>query len=268
MQHQAEPQTRSIGLFGLVGRLKVIMVTVSLVGLLASNIAAVLSAGFHDLLYTGVRKVLLIAGQATADDWTRRSKTIEVDKEVRKQTAELRAKAADSEARRVQTQVDLDRERANLRKTQLELSNAKGQRVIDASEAKKVATGVRNRLARGVARNVSAIPAESVPYLGIGVIVSMTALDLYDACETMKDVNGLLVKLGQGVEDDAFCGMKIPTREQVLADLNSTWRASYEKAHGEVEKAKGQVRLPQLQMPGAAEVRAVVCPVASWIPGC
>ena len=268
MQDQAEPQTRPIGLFGLVGRLKVIMVTISLVGLLASNIAAVLFAGFHDLLYAGVRKVLLIAGQATADDWTRRSKTMQVDKEVRKQTAELRAKAADSEGRRARAEAELDGERSKLKRTQLDLDDVKAKRVIDAKEAKRVASGVRDRLARGVTRNVGAIPAEAVPYLGVGVTLSMVGLDLYDACETMKEVNGLLVKLGQGVEDDAFCGMKVPTREQVLADLNSAWRASYEKARGEVEKAKGQVRLPQLQMPGGAEVRAVVCPVGSWIPGC
>jgi len=268
MQDQAEPQTRPIGLFGLVGRLKVIVVTISLVGLLASNIAAVLSAGFHDLLYAGVRKVLLIAGESFADAATRRSKSVEVDRKVREQTLELRTRAADSETRRARAEAELDGERAKVKRTQLELDDARAKRLIDAKEAKKVASGVRDRLARGVTRNVGAIPAESVPYLGVGVALSMVGLDLYDACETMKEVNGLLVKLGQGVEDDAFCGMKVPTRDQVLADLNSTWRTSYEKARGEVEKAKGQVRLPQLQMPGAAEVRAVVCPVASWIPGC
>jgi hypothetical protein len=268
MQDQAEPKTRPIGLFGFLARLKWIMVTISLVGLLASNIAAVLSAGFHDRLYAGLRKVLLIAGESVADSVTRGSKSVEVDRKVREQTTELRTQAADSETRRARAEAELDGERAKLKRTQLDLDDARAKRLIDAKEAKKVASGVRDRLARGVTRNVGAIPAESVPYLGVGVALSMVGLDLYDACETMKEVNGLLVKLGQGVEDDAFCGMKVPTRDQVLADLNSTWRTSYEKARGEVEKAKGQVRLPQLQMPGAAEVRAVVCPVASWIPGC
>ena len=268
MQQKSDTQVRRVGFFGWVGRLKWIMVTISLVGLLASNIAAVLSASFHDHLYTGVRKMLLIAGESAADAATRRSKAAEVDKKVRDQTADLRKQAADSDTRRVKAEAELDGERTKLKRAQVDLEDVKAKRLIDAKEAKRVASGVRNRLARGVTRNIGAIPAESVPYIGIGVTLSMVGLDLYDACETMKEVNGLLVKLGQGVEDDAFCGMKVPTRDQVLADLNSTWRASYEKARGEVEKTTGQIRLPQLQMPSAGEVRAVVCPVGSWIPGC
>ena len=106
MRQQSDTQVRRVGFFGWIGRLKWIMVTISLVGLLASNIAAVLSASFHDLLYTGVRKMLLIAGESAADAATRRSKAVEVDKKVRDQTADLRKQAADSETRRVRAEVE------------------------------------------------------------------------------------------------------------------------------------------------------------------
>lgn len=43
MQQQSGTQVRRVGFLGWIGRLKWIMVTISLVGLLASNIAAVLS---------------------------------------------------------------------------------------------------------------------------------------------------------------------------------------------------------------------------------
>ena len=32
------------------------------------------------------------------------------------------------------------------------------------------------------------MPLEAVPVVGAGVIVGVTALELYDACETMKDM--------------------------------------------------------------------------------
>ena len=252
-----------------MGRLKLIMMALTMVGLLASNIAAVLNANFHDRLYSGVRKVLLIAGEPFADSATRRSKSVQVDEEIRRQTAELRSQTADSEARRAKAEADLDGEREKVKRAHLDLEDVKTQRLIDAKEAKRVASSVRDRLARGAARSVAAIPAESVPYIGIAVTLGMVSLDLYDACETMKEVNGLLIRLGQGVvPDDAVCGVKVPTRDQVLADLKSTWRASYDRARKEVEKTTGPIRLPQLQIPSSGEVRAVACPVAPWIPGC
>jgi len=255
VQQKDNTHSRGVGLFGWIGRLKLIMTALTMAGLLASNIATVLNANFHDLLYSGVRKVLLIGGEPFADSLTRRSKAAQVDEEVRRQTA-------DSEARRARAEADLNGERAKVKRALLELDAVKTQRLIDAVEAKRVASSVGNRLARGAARSVAAIPAESVPYIGIAVTLGMVSLDLYDACETMKEVNGLLIRLGQGVEpDDGVCGVKVPTRDQVLADLKSTWRASYERVPREIP-------LPPLQLPSAAEVRAVVCPVAPWFPGC
>ena len=40
---------------------------------------------------------------------------------------------------------------------------------------------------------MAALPAEAVPYLGVGVTLAVTSLDIYDACTTMKEINGLLV---------------------------------------------------------------------------
>ncbi len=269
VQRNSDTHSRGVGLFGSMGRLKLIMMALTMVGLVASNIAAVLNANFHDRLYSGVRKVLLFAGKPFADSATRLSKSVQVDEEIRRQTAELRSQTADSEARRAKAEADLDGERAKVKRAHLDLEDVKTQRLIDAKEAKRVASSVRDRLARGAARSVAAIPAESVPYIGIGVTLSMVGLDLYDACETMREINGLLLKLGQGVEaDEAVCGVRIRTREQVLARLNSTWRASYDTIRGEVAKAKGPIPLPQLQIPSSGEVRAVACPVAPWIPGC
>jgi hypothetical protein len=265
---QAQPAKRT-GLFGWVLRLKTLMVVFSLVGLLASNVLAVLHAGFHDLLYTGIRKALLAVNQGLADVATRKSKAVELDDRVRKETATLRKQTDEAHAKRAKAELDLDGERAKVKRAHLDLDDVKAKRFIDAKEAKLAAGRVRERMAKGVARNVSSVPAESVPYLGIGVTLGMTALDLYDACQTMKEFNELLLKLGQGVEnDEAVCGMKLPTKEQVVANLGATWRKSYEDAGRAAAEAKAQIQIPQLQLPTWSEVRSVACPISTKLPGC
>lgn len=267
-EDQAKPVKRT-GMLGWFLRLKTLMVVFSLVGLLASNIAAVLHAGFHDLLYTGIRKALLVVNEGVANLATRKSKAVELDDRVRKETASLRKQTDEAHARRTKAEVDLDGERAKVKRAHLDLDDVKAKRLIDAKEAKLVAGRVRERLAKGVARNVSSVPAESIPYLGIGVTLSMTALDLYDACQTMKEFNELLLKLGQGVEsDEAVCGMKLPTKDEVVANLGASWRKSYEEARKAAGEAKEKVPFPPLQLPTWTDVRAVACPISTKIPGC
>jgi hypothetical protein len=245
------------------------MVVFSLVGLLASNVLAVLSAGFHDLLYTGIRKALLAVDEGLADLATRKSKAVELDDRVREETASLRKQTDEAQAKLKKTELDLDGERVKVKQTSLDLQNVKAKQLIDAKEAKLVAGRVGERLAKGVARSVGSVPAESVPYLGVGVILSMTALDLYDACQTMKEFNELLLKLGQGVESqEAVCGMKLPTKQEVVANLGATWRKSYEDARAAAADAKAQVQIPQLQLPTWSEIRSVACPISTKIPGC
>jgi hypothetical protein len=265
---QAQPAKRT-GLFGWFLRVKTLMVVFSLVGLLASNVLAVLHAGFHDCLYAGIRKALLVVNEGVADLATRKSKAVELDDRVRKETASLRKQTDEAQTKRVKAEVDLDGERAKVKRAHLDLDDVKARRLIDAKEAKLVAGRVRERLAKGVARSVGSVPAESVPYLGVGVILSMTALDLYDACQTMKEFNELLLKLGQGVvSDEAVCGMKVSTKEEIVANLGTTWRKSYEDARKAAADAKAQVQIPQLQLPTWSEIRSVACPISTKIPGC
>ena len=47
---------------------------------------------------------------------------------------------------------------------------------------------------------MAAIPAESLPIIGISVLVAATAYELYEACESMRDLDDLYA--GLGMEDD------------------------------------------------------------------
>lgn len=333
---QAQPVKRT-GLFGWLLRLKTLLVVFSMVGLVASNIAAVLHAGFYDLLMMGIQKAALIVGSQAAEQIASRSKKAEVDKHVRKETATLRSKAEHADAERLaaesdlkaekanhkqttddlkaeranlkQTKTDLQAERANLKQTTSELQEERANLKQTTAELqqeraklkqttadletertnlkqtttdlqaeranlKKVSSeldgvsgritkmkpALQTRLAKGVSRNLAAIPAESIPYVGVGVVLAVTAADLKDACDTMKDFNTLLVELGRGEKDPDFCGRKVPSKEEVWSDVKKNAKGTYQRAKDELDKV--QIKVPEFSWPTLGDF------CLKGIPGC
>ena len=53
------------------------------------------------------------------------------------------------------------------------------------AKAKRVATA-----------GIAAIPGKAIPLLGTGILVAGTAYELYEACESMKDLDELYAGLG------------------------------------------------------------------------
>ena len=60
----------------------------------------------------------------------------------------------------------------------------------------KISSRVSKRTARGALRNVATMPAEVLPFIGLGVVVGVTALEIKEACETMKDLDELNQLIG------------------------------------------------------------------------
>jgi hypothetical protein len=216
--------------------LKGILVAFSFAGLVATNVASLVSVGFHDVLYTGLRKVLAIGGDAIASRFMQHSPTTRLNK-AHAATGELQAKN-------------------HALTKELNGINAK-----HGNAAKSLGKSVKQRLARGVVRNVSALPAEAVPFIGIGVAISVTALDIYDACETMKEMNSLLLLLGQGEEQSDFCGIKLPTTTEVLTKLNTDWKKSVEQIAREAAAIPSNIPKPEVRLPTTQETATSICPV-------
>ena len=106
----------------------------------------------------------------------------------------------------------------------------------------KVATGLKNRLAAnkkavsqitkritrritvGVGRNITAAYAESIPVYGVAVIVGVTSWELYDACETIKDMDEMNKSMGihDTVEKDKVCGVEIPSIKEIVKAIKSS----------------------------------------------
>jgi hypothetical protein len=56
---------------------------------------------------------------------------------------------------------------------------------------------------RVAAKSIAAIPAESIPFIGVAVLIADTGYELYAACETVRGLDQLYVDLGM---DDEVSG--------------------------------------------------------------
>lgn len=229
---------------------KTLLVSFLMVGLLASNVASLVSAGAHDWMHNALRRVLSIGGPAAVDRALANSPKGQLAQVVK-------AKTADLETRNKHLAVS-----NALQAKELEAAHVKSQKLaqqldVNGKQAKATVAAVHQRLAKGVSRNVAALPGESIPYLGLGVTLAVTSLDIYDACQTMKDFNGLLKMMGQGEEKPDLCGQKVPTVDQVLASIKAEWRTSVQRVAEESKAFK--VTAPDARLPTLDEVTKASC---------
>jgi hypothetical protein len=290
MSIEPEVKQRDVWFLSGIASLKTLLV-VSAVGiLLITNIASLVSDRLHNLMYSGLRNALLLAGANLAEAALRRSPTVRTEEKVKAKTASLAEENKNLTKGNQKLQVEAEELKNNNRKMQAdadvlesknqklhaEADELKGKNQVlsaknsahvqeaakNASKAKKLASTVSTRLARGVTRNIAAIPAEAVPYLGVSVTIGTTALDVYDACETVKEMNELLRMLGMPEENTGkVCGVAVPTKEQVFASLYRTWESSARDVTQAMTNLPLNVPIPAVRLPSTREVADSVCPV-------
>ncbi|MEY3610864.1 MAG: hypothetical protein RJB14_586 [Pseudomonadota bacterium] len=233
---------------------KGLLVALSLVGLLGSNLASLVSASAHDWMHNALWRVLSIGGQAVADRALSKSPKSTLDQSVKAKTADLDARNKHLVATNELQAKELNLVTAKSRKLAHELE-------MNGKQARQTVAAVHKRLAKSVSRNLAALPSEAVPYLGIGVALAVTSLDIYDACQTMKDLNVLLQMMGQGEEHPELCGQKVPTVDQVLTAAKTEWRASVQRVADDSRAFK--VTAPEIRLPTRDEVAKASCTAVS-----
>lgn len=169
-----------------VSRGAVFVVTV--LGMLAVNVASfavpMLASGMSGIAQAvlGRSVVAEIGQQVTAAK--ARNKSLRTDK-------------AFLQTRKLVLRGDLETNRKKLGKTRADMD--------------KATRGIARRAIRGAGRNVAAVPFEAVPVIGVATVVAVTALDVRDACGTIRDMQEL--RVASGVDDDPqgwteeVCGM-------------------------------------------------------------
>ena len=96
---------------------------------------------------------------------------------------------------------------------------------------KKFGAQLTARTKRVAARSIAAIPAEAIPYLGIAAVLAATSYELYEACQSMKDLAELYASLEvQGDPSDdtmqAVCNPQLPNSNDIWTSVKTkadTW---------------------------------------------
>ena len=97
--------------------------------------------------------------------------------------------------------------------------NFKGKKVTVAQAVGSTTSGVKRRVVKTAAKSVSAMAFEATPFIGTAAIVSVTAWELKDLCETAKDMDALNRALNPDeatdVDQTSICSITVPTREEL-----------------------------------------------------
>lgn len=119
--------------------------------------------------------------------------------------------------------------RKSARREQLKLKNELNRK---RSAAIKLEKRVSQRVAATTTRNLSASVGEAIPWVGAGVIAGATALELKDACDTMKDLRAFRLEFGfeATVEEDTICGLEVMTKDEMMAAIYASPEAAWQKA--------------------------------------
>ena len=127
---------------------------------------------------------------------------------------------------------------------QAEASNGALKRTaqVRAAAVMKATKRLALRSVTNAARNVSSVFAEAIPVVGTGIMLGVTAWDVIDACDTIKDINELNSVFEHPQEDSSkVCGMKVPTQQEVLSSVRGNAKAVYQSASDALKTGGGHL---------------------------
>ena len=230
-------------------RIKMPILIMVIVGLVITNVMSLIDDAFHAAAYGVVGSVLGVGAIMMAADLLKNSPTVKRRSDVQKATGAIEAEKkailaakAEVEAKHAALEKShkvIEAEKAAVTKARDVLQEKTARRAAATSSfAKKVSV----RTVKTVARNVSGMAAEALPYVGIAVMVGITALEIKDACDTLKDMNELKVAFELPKEDESVvCGLKVPTAQDVLTSIKTSGQAAYKTAAESINQAGGAV---------------------------
>ena len=157
--------------FSLSKRLKNLLLAATLLGLVAMNITTLISDNFHTAAYAALGTALgYTLSSKLTDKILSRSSTVNRKNDVASATKELSRKNKSLKKRSSNLQKRIDKRSVALKKF--------SQR-----------TAARSAIA--ATRNISSISGEAIPILGVAVIAGVTAWNIHDSCQMMKELDEL-----------------------------------------------------------------------------
>jgi hypothetical protein len=102
---------------------------------------------------------------------------------------------------------------------------------------RKFGTRVASRTRRIATNSIAAIPAESIPFIGLAVLIADTGYELYFACETVRDMDQLYSELG--MEDETPDDVMHSVCDPELPEAGQVWGGVVEKSGEWLDQARG-----------------------------
>lgn len=108
------------------------------------------------------------------------------------------------------------------------LARLRQAQATEHAAARKFSASLARRTYRGVARRVNGMPGMAIPYVGAGVTAAMTALDIREGCEALRELNEMNRAMQLEPEQEApVCAMQVGSREEILNQVIANWRTAY-----------------------------------------
>lgn len=161
---------------------------------------------------TGTRS--LITRQA--DDIARLQTDLDAERRINR---ELRQEATENASELAVERAARREVRAELTQTTSELAESRILRAQLQDATTDTAERMAKRAQRASIREISTMPAEAVPFWGTAVIVSASALEIYDLCQNLIDIHDLQLMFDQDAvpseEQLTVCSLEVPSKDDV-----------------------------------------------------
>jgi hypothetical protein len=189
-------------------RLKRLLIALLFLALLAINFLTLTHTAFNATL-SGILATAL--GVQTVSN-VLRSKMATHRKALQAQSAAINKQRAEIDRQRK----SIDRHKAATRQQNIA---AKKRRDAASHFGKRLVARTR----RIAAASLAAIPAESIPFIGVSVLIAGTAYEIYAACESLRDLEQLYsdMDLAEELPGDVMASICDPTLPNLSANF---WR--------------------------------------------
>lgn len=194
----------------LTQKTKNIIFTLVILLLIASNLATLLSWRVHESMHNMISQTVSFFSTEMAKKVLLSSPSVQLQIRVESHSKIMTQKL----------QNDLQEMKDKEQKLRKKLAT-------NGSKAKSAVQLIEKRIQRNLRRNVIALSSEGIPAISLGVSAVVTTMDIYDACETMKDFNDVLLAMEQAPVTTDVCSFTIPTTDSLKAMFNTNWMSNF-----------------------------------------
>lgn len=127
----------------------------------------------------------------------------------------------------------------------------KGEMIPPKRAIKKTGAAIATRTSLFAGRELSILPLENIPMVGLAFSLAFIGWDLKDSCDTLKDLNELEASLfpedAPEISSNEVCGLTVPTLDEVkdkITDKDQLLQ-TYEELKTSILEQKAEVELPE-----------------------